>query len=66
MTTADTSSENNTVIASTEQAVVVQDAVPNDSMTGFFVAGVVINIVMISAFFIWAYKQWNKPGRPEE
>jgi cytochrome bd-type quinol oxidase subunit 2 len=65
MTTADTSSENNTLIPQTEQPVVVQNAVSDDSMTGFFVAGVVINIVMISAFFIWAYKQWNKPGRPE-
>jgi cytochrome bd-type quinol oxidase subunit 2 len=65
MTTADTSSENNTLIPQTEQPVVVQNASSDDSMTGFFVAGVVINIVMISAFFIWAYKQWNKPGRPE-
>jgi hypothetical protein len=65
MTTTDTSSDINTVLAHTEQPVVVQEAAPDNSMTGFFIAGVVINIVMISAFFIWAYKQWNKPGRPK-
>ena len=66
MTTTDTSSDINTVLVNTEQPVVVQEAAPDNSMTGFFIAGVVINIVMISAFFIWAYKQWNKPGRPKE
>ena len=30
---------------------------------GFFTIGIVINVVLITAYFIWAYKQWKKPGR---
>ncbi len=26
----------------------------------FFAAGMVVNVVMLAAFFIWAYKQWKK------
>jgi hypothetical protein len=33
-----------------------------DDLTVFFTIGVVINIVMITAYFIWAYKQWGKSG----
>ncbi len=30
-----------------------------DLVFGFFAIGIVINIVMITAYFIWAVKQWN-------
>jgi len=30
---------------------------------GFFTIGIVINVVLITAYFIWAYKQWKKPDR---
>ena len=33
---------------------------------GFFAIGMVINIVMISAYFIWAYKQWKKTDKPDK
>ena len=32
----------------------------------FFAAGVVINVVMITAYLIWAYKQWNKQEAGDE
>jgi heme/copper-type cytochrome/quinol oxidase subunit 2 len=35
-------------------------------MIGFFGIGVVINVVMITAYFIWAYKQWKKSDGPKE
>ena len=28
---------------------------------GFFAIGLVVNLVLITAYFIWAYKQWKKP-----
>ena len=31
--------------------------------TTFFAVGIVINIVLVTAYFFWAYKQWNKTGR---
>lgn len=37
-----------------------------DDLTSFFAVGVVINIVMITAYFIWAYKQWRKTGTSNE
>ena len=32
-------------------------------MTGFWVIGVLINIVVMSAFAVWAVGQWRKSGR---
>jgi len=35
-------------------------------LTAFFSVGIVINIVMVTAYFIWAYKQWRKTGTSNE
>jgi hypothetical protein len=29
---------------------------------GFFAIGVAVNLVLILAYFIWAWRQWKKPG----
>ncbi len=50
----------------TEQPEPVAEIEQKDSMTGFFAVGLVINIVMITAFFIWAYKQWGKTGKQDK
>lgn len=50
----------------TEQPEPVPEIEQKDSMTGFFAVGLVINILMITAFFIWAYKQWGKTGKRDE
>ena len=28
---------------------------------GFFAIGIVVNVVLIAAYFIWALRQWKKP-----
>ena len=33
---------------------------------GFFGIGIIINVAMITAYFIWAYKQWKKNQRNDE
>jgi hypothetical protein len=33
---------------------------------GFFAIGIVVNLVLITAYFIWAYKQWKKPGKRDK
>ena len=33
------------------------------NLTGFWVIGILINIVVISAFVVWAVGQWRKSGR---
>ncbi len=37
-----------------------------EHLYGFFAIGMIINVVMLIAFFIWAYRQWNKKGTGEE
>ncbi len=37
-----------------------------DFTTVFFAAGVVINLVMITAYIIWAYRQWNKQAANDD
>ena len=32
----------------------------------FFAIGIVVNLVLITAYFIWAYKQWKKPGKADK
>ena len=50
----------------TEQPATDSRPEQNDTMIGFFGIGVVINVVMITAYFIWAYKQWKKSGQRDE
>jgi len=36
---------------------------PSDAdkdLSAFFITGMVINLIILIAFFVWAYKQWNK------
>ena len=48
---------------STEQPNPVQQG---EHLYGFFAIGMIINVVMLIAFFLWAYRQWNKTGTGEE
>ena len=48
--------------ASTEQPVPVQQG---EHLYGFFAIGMIVNVVMLIAFFIWAYRQWHKKGTGE-
>jgi len=50
----------------TEQPAADSRLEQDDSMIGFFGIGIVINVVMITAYFIWAYKQWKKSDRRDE
>ena len=49
-----------------EQAVIVPETPEHEAPIGFFVIGIVINLVLITAYFIWAYKQWKKSDRRDE
>ena len=33
----------------------------HEAPVGFFAIGIVINLVLLAAFFVWAYRQWKKP-----
>jgi hypothetical protein len=35
-------------------------------MIGFFGIGVAINLALITAYFIWAYKQWKRKSDKHE
>ena len=41
---------------------VVQAPAGHEAPIGFFAIGLVINLVLIAAYLIWAIKQWKKSG----
>jgi hypothetical protein len=52
-------SDNGTLNSGSEQP----DDNQGEHLYGFFAIGVTINIVMIVAYIIWAYRQWHKKGK---
>ncbi|MCP4487241.1 MAG: hypothetical protein GY820_07975 [Gammaproteobacteria bacterium] len=52
----------------TEQVVLqpVHENKQDSLVTGFFAVGMVINIIMIIAYFTWAIKQWGKKEKLDE
>ncbi len=67
MNTNESLSAVNTLEVHSEQLTPVPEVGQKDPLIVFFAVGVVINIVMITAYFIWAYKQWKKtePGEKD-
>lgn len=35
-------------------------ATPEKELSGFFAIGIVINLALLAAFFVWAVKQWKR------
>ena len=57
----------NNTTAYTEQSLPDHTgAEPDFSLAGFFAIGMVVNLVLITAYFIWAYKQWGKKDKNDE
>ena len=65
MNTSESSPAASTLAVHTEQPAPVFEAERED-LTVFFTIGVVINIVMITAYFVWAFKQLGKKGARDE
>ena len=63
MNTVESSSTNSTVSLHIEQPVTLSAAEEKDLTTNFYVVGGVINIVMITAYFIWAFGAWKKADK---
>jgi len=57
MNTTETSSAGAQTVQTTQPAPVHNE---KDATMGFFAVGMVINLVMITAYFIWAFRQWKK------
>lgn len=73
MTGLETGQMNNAESLSTVNILEVHSEQPapvieggREDLTMFFAVGIVINLVMITAYFFWAYKQWNKSGARDE
>ena len=49
-----------------EQAADPAVAPGNDAPIVFLGIGVVINLVLVTAYFVWARKQWKKTARRED
>lgn len=59
-------SAGSTLTTYTEQAATIQEVEQDNQTIGFFAVGVVINIVMITAYFIWAYRQWGETDKRDK
>ena len=60
MNTVELSSTNKNVSVYTEQPASVPLVEKKDLTINFFIVGGVVNIVMITAYFIWAFGAWKK------
>ena len=49
-----------------EQAEANPSLPGHEAPVGFFVIGIVVNVVLITAYFIWAFKQGKKPRSRDE
>ena len=47
-------------VVSVPPANVGEEREKDTELVGFFAIGVAINLIMITAFFIWAVKQWKQ------
>ena len=56
-------STNTAVSAHTEQAASVSAQEEKDHTTNFYLVGGAINITMITAYFIWAFRAWKKADK---
>lgn len=61
MNTAESISAGSALVVQAEQPAPAFE-VERDDLTTFFTIGIVINLVMITAYFVWAFKQWKKAG----
>ncbi len=60
-----TADADRTVVMYAEQPAEVIE-VEREDLTAFFAVGIVVNIVMITAYFVWAYRQWDRSGTSDE
>ena len=63
MNTTELSPAKNAVSLYTEQPASVSVAEEKDHSNYFYLAGGIINITMISAYFIWAFRAWKKADK---
>ena len=52
------SSETSAATVSVDSNPTINEGAP----IGFFAIGIGVNLVLIAAYFIWALRQWKKPG----
>jgi len=47
------------IIVPTESVQIIKEK-PKKELSLFFIIGIIINLVMLSTFIIWAIKEWKK------
>jgi hypothetical protein len=58
-----TTVQSQTISTHIEQPVSVPEVGKEDLTTNFYIIGGVINITMITAYFIWAFYAWKKTDK---
>ena len=62
MSNSQSSKVEQTTSVSVESAPSVNEGAP----IGFFAIGVIVNLALIAAYFVWAVRNWNKPDASDE
>ncbi len=63
MKTPESSPTTSSQSAYSEQPASIAAAEEKDHSNNFYIVGGVINLVMISAYFIWAFRAWRKSDK---
>ena len=54
------------VNAHTEQSVSVSEQEEKDLSINFYLVGGAVNLTMITAYFIWAFRAWKRADKKKE
>ena len=52
----------NTVVTQSEQSVPAHETGSNGPTPGFFAVGILINIIIVTVYIVWACRHWKKSG----
>ena len=63
MNEIETPSVSTAISSHTEQTISVSEQEEKDLTTNFYLVGGAINIIMITAYFIWAFKAWKRADK---
>ena len=44
-------------------SVAAESAINESAPVGFFAIGIAVNLALVAAYFIWAFRNWKKTGQ---
>ncbi len=57
---------NDKPVTQTQLVAAESDTAASNPPVGFFAIGIVINVLLVTAYAIWAWRQWKKSKRQDD